>query len=106
MNFTTAGFLIRQSRRQAKLTQADLAKRLGMSRTTISQVETGVMSDLGIRKFAAICDLLGMEMTVAPRDPKLTLHEAYAKNREERQNAFHATDIALNQLQSTRTTHD
>ena len=106
MDFTTAGSLIRQSRRQARLTQADLAQRLGMSRTTISQVETGVISELGIRKFAAICDLLGLEMTVAPREPKLTLHEAYAKNREERQNAFRATDAALTQLKHSRTTHD
>ena len=106
MNFTEAGSLIRQTRRQAKLTQADLAKRLGMSRTTLSQVETGVISELGIRKFAAICDLLGLEIMVAPRNAKLTLHEAYAKNREERQNAFRETDSALTQLKKTRGTHD
>ena len=57
MNFTTAGSLIRQSRRQAKLTQADLAKRLGMSRTTISQVETGI----------PLCDQKGFNKKVLSR---------------------------------------
>jgi len=98
MNFDKAGSLIRQARRQAGLTQGVLAKRLGMSRTTISLLETGVISELGIRKFSQICDQVGLEINVGPRHPKLTLNEAYARNRQERQEAFRKTDAALAQL--------
>ncbi|MCF7688753.1 MAG: helix-turn-helix domain-containing protein [Cephaloticoccus sp.] len=101
MDFVESGSVIRKARRQAGLTQADLAKRLGMSRTTLSQVETGVISELGIRKFAQICNRLGLEIKIGPRHPKLTLHEAYDKNRQERQAAFRQTDSALAQSRKT-----
>lgn len=71
---------------------------LRMSRATISQLENGVISEIGIRKFAQVCDRVGLEIRVQPRNPKLTLHETYARNRQERQAAFKETDAALSQL--------
>jgi transcriptional regulator with XRE-family HTH domain len=97
MNFSEAGLHIRKARRQAGMTQADLAARLGMSRATISQLENGVIAELGVRKLAKICDRLGLEVTIRERRP-LTLHEAYARNREERQAAFQATDKIIANL--------
>jgi transcriptional regulator with XRE-family HTH domain len=98
MNFGEIGDLIRSSRRQAKLTQAELAKRLGMSRATISQLETGVITELGVRKLSQICDRLGLEVTIQRRHAPLTLHEAYAENKQERQAAFKVTDTTLAKL--------
>ena len=98
MDFQEAGALIRTARLQARITQADLAKRLGMSRATISQVETGVISELGVRKLSRICDRLGLEVTVQRRLAPLSLHEAYAENKQERQAAFKETDAALAKL--------
>ena len=98
MNFVEAGTLIRNARRQACLTQSELAKRLRMSRATISQLENGVIVELGVRKLAQICERLGLEVTVRPRHPTLTLHETYARNRRERQAAFKETDATLAQL--------
>lgn len=97
MDFAQTGLMIRTARKQAGLTQAELAGHLGMSRATLSQLETGVIGDLGIRKLAQIADRLGLEITVRPRRP-LTLHEAYARNRAERQAAFRETDAVLAQL--------
>ena len=97
MDFAQTGLVIRDARKQAGLTQAELARRLGMSRATISQLENGVIADLGIRKLAKIADRLGLEMVVRPRRP-LTLHEAYARNREQRQTAFRETDAILANL--------
>lgn len=97
MNFTDTGLTIRHARKQAGLTQAELARRLGMSRATISQLENGVIGDLGMRKLAQICDRLGLEIVIRPRRP-LTLHEAYARNREERHAAFRDTDSILANL--------
>ncbi len=68
-----------------------------MSRATISQLENGLIGDLGIRKLARISDRLGLEIVIRPRRP-LTLHEAYARNREERQAAYHETDAILANL--------
>lgn len=97
MDFAQTGLVIRDARKQAGLTQAELARRLGMSRATVSQLENGVIADLGIRKLAKIGDRLGLEIVVRPRRP-LTLHEAYARNREQRQAAFRETDAILANL--------
>jgi len=101
MKFAEAGITVRDARKQAGLTQAELAGRLGMSRATISQLETGVIGDLGIRKLSRIADRLGLEIVIRPRRPR-TLHEAYARNREERQAAFRETDSILANLNTSR----
>lgn len=100
MNFLHAGQTIREARKHAGLTQESLARRLRMSRTTISQLETGVFSELGIRKFAQVCERLGLELQVRTPNPKLTLHEAYNRNRIERQAAFKETDGILAQMRT------
>jgi len=98
MNLTDAGTLIRAARRQAGLTQADLAKRLRMSRATISQLENGVITDLGVRKLAQVCDRLGLEVVIQRRHTEFTLHDAYAENKQERQAAFKETDATIAKL--------
>lgn len=97
MDFAETGRVIRDARKQAGLTQAELARRLGMSRATLSQLENGTIGDLGIRKLALIGDRLGLEVILRPRRP-ITLHEAYARNREEREAAFRETDKILANL--------
>lgn len=97
MDFAETGQIVRQARKQAGLTQTELARRLKMSRATLSQLENGVIGDLGIRKLGLIGDRLGLEIIVRPRRP-LTLHEAYARNRAERQASFRETDNILANL--------
>ena len=97
MNLTEIGEVVRSARRAAGLTQAELARRLGRSRATLSQWENGVIGDLGIRKVAMICDRLGLEILVRPRRVMMP-QEAYSRNREERQSAFRETDSFLANL--------
>jgi HTH-type transcriptional regulator/antitoxin HipB len=97
MNFLETGTLVRAAREKAGLTQADLARALGMSRATISQVENGVIKELGVRKLALLLDRLGLEIVVRLRRP-LGLHETYEKNRKQRREAFQETDAALDNL--------
>lgn len=97
MDFAETGILIREAREKAGLTQAELARRLRMSRATISRIENGTIEELGVRKLAQLCDRLGLEISVHPRRP-LTLHEAYEKNRAERRVALRETDEVLAKL--------
>ena len=94
MNFAEAGTSIREARKKTKVTQGELARRLGMSRATISKIENGTIEEIGIRKFAQLCDRLGLEISVRPRRPP-TLNEAYEQNRQERKEAFRQTDATL-----------
>ena len=94
MNFAETGALIREARQKTKVTQGELARRLGMSRATISKIENGTIEEIGIRKFAQLCDRLGLEISVGLRRPP-TLNEAYEQNRRERQEAFRQTDATL-----------
>lgn len=85
MNFTETGRQIRAARQKAGLSQAALAASLGMSRATISQIETGVIGEIGVRKLASLCDRLGLALRVEPLvRTRPTLHDIYARNREER----------------------
>lgn len=101
MSFAEVGALVRKARKEAKLSQADVARKLGMSRTTISQVEAGTMPELGVRKYLAICEFLGMAFVVAPRSAPTweELQQANARNARE---AAQATDKAISEAFATR----
>lgn len=66
---------IRKARKLRKLSQADLAKGLGMSRSTISQIESGTVQEIGVRKLIRILDSLGLELRIRPAASPPTLEE-------------------------------
>lgn len=82
MNMAEIGLAIRDARKKRKLTQQDLGKLLGMSRATISGIETGRIAEVGIRKMAALCSALDLEITVGKRRPYPTLQELRQEQRE------------------------
>ncbi len=55
---------IRQERKKRKMSQATLASMLGMSRTTIGQIENGNIQDIGIRKLIRILEILDLELRI------------------------------------------
>jgi HTH-type transcriptional regulator / antitoxin HipB len=75
MDMREIGVVIRESRKQRKLSQEQLGQLLGMSRATISGVETGKISEIGIRKVMAMCATLGLELSVGVRRAYPTLQE-------------------------------
>jgi transcriptional regulator with XRE-family HTH domain len=85
MDMIEIGAAIREARMQRKLTQEQLGEMLGMSRATISGIETGKVLEVGIRKLMALCTALGLEVSVGQRHGYPTLQElrreAYAKKR-------------------------
>mgnify|MGYP001146783794 CR=1 FL=1 len=66
---------IRSERKRRKLSQADLAKLLRMSRTTISQIENGTVQDIGVRKLIRIMEVLELELRVRRAGAPPTLDE-------------------------------
>ena len=69
------GKQIRQARKSRKVSQAELAKALGMSRTTIGQIESGAVQEIGVRKLIRVLEYLGLELRVRPAGSPPTLEE-------------------------------
>lgn len=74
------GILIKNLRKAAGLSQSQLAHRHGMSRATISGIENNTVSEVGIRKVAAILEGLGYELTAIPMRRRKTLDELKSGN--------------------------
>ena len=69
------GQQIRQARKKSKISQAELAKAMGMSRTTIGQIENGTVQEIGVRKLIRMLEYLGLELRVRPAGQPPTLEE-------------------------------
>ena len=69
------GKQIREARKSRKITQADVADAIGMSRTTIGQIENGTVQEIGVRKLIRVLEFLGLELRVRPAGRPPTLEE-------------------------------
>jgi transcriptional regulator with XRE-family HTH domain len=69
------GKQIRQARKNRHISQAELAKALGMSRTTIGQIENGIVQEIGVRKLIRVLEYLALELRVRPAGRPPTLEE-------------------------------
>jgi transcriptional regulator with XRE-family HTH domain len=69
------GKQIRQVRKRRKISQAQMAEALGMSRTTIGQIENGSVQEIGVRKLIRLLEFLGLELRVRPAGSPPTLEE-------------------------------
>lgn len=63
------------------MSQADLATMLGMSRTTIGQIENGTVQEIGVRKLFRILETLELELRVRPAGRPPTLDELREEER-------------------------
>lgn len=66
---------IRKERKRRKISQERISADLGMSRSTISQIESGTVQDIGIRKVLRVLDYLGLELRVRKTGAPPTLEE-------------------------------
>ncbi|MDP2854454.1 MAG: helix-turn-helix transcriptional regulator [Smithellaceae bacterium] len=71
----TIGRSIREARKRQNVTQSEAAKAAGIGRSSLSQIENGVIQDIGIRKVIRVLDFLGLELTTRPRGAPPTLEE-------------------------------
>jgi transcriptional regulator with XRE-family HTH domain len=70
MDLQALGAHLRRARIARGLTQAQLAHATGITRTTVNQLENGVIKDLGIRKVTAILDQVGLDIAVSDAAPQ------------------------------------
>lgn len=64
MHIAELGARIRQARKARGLTQARLAERSGISRETLSQLESGTARDLGVAKILRLMRVVGLEVLI------------------------------------------
>ena len=81
MRLTEVGPLLKSARRTARLSQTEIAQPLGMSRTTVSALETGRCEEVGFQKLVALLESVGLEVTIAPRKGRPTLDDLRARRR-------------------------
>lgn len=84
MQLSDLGPLFKEARRRAGLSQAELAAPLGMSRATISSIESGRCIEIGFTKLTALLERLGMQVTVTPRVSRPTIDDLRAERRTQR----------------------
>ena len=73
--------LLKQARRKTGLSQAELAASLGMSRATISAIESGRCEEIGFAKLTALLERVGLEIAVAARRGRPTIDDLLAERR-------------------------
>jgi transcriptional regulator with XRE-family HTH domain len=81
MQLTEVGAVLKEARRAAELGQQQLAAPLGMSRATISALESGRCQEIGFSKLAALLSAVGLELTVRPHRSRPTIDELRAERR-------------------------
>lgn len=75
MTLDQIGLTIRTARKKQKFTQQELADLVGMSRSTISLIEQGSVTEIGIRKILTICDVLGLQLVASEKSRRPTLQQ-------------------------------
>ncbi len=84
MDHTEIGAVLRVARKERRISQADLARSLGMSRATISAIETGAASEIGVRKLMNLCAALGLSLAVIRQHARPTLQELRNERRADK----------------------
>ena len=64
MRLQEIGFRLRAARLEQRRTQAQLAKAAGVSRTTLNQLESGLVLDLGVQRLGAILREVGLDLLI------------------------------------------
>lgn len=81
MQLADLGPILKEARKKARLSQEQLAAPLGMSRATISALESGRCEEIGFAKLAALLDRVGLDLTVVPRTSRPTIDDLRTERR-------------------------
>ncbi|MBN8924158.1 MAG: transcriptional regulator [Rhodanobacter sp. 68-29] len=74
--------LLKQARRDARLTQTDLACRAGVDRTTVARMETLARGDMSVSALVRLLEAAGYDLKVVKHGHGRTLEDILAEQRE------------------------
>ena len=80
MTLAELGSEVARVRKERHLSQTDLARAAAVSRQSISLLERGVLSDLGVQKVMRVLDALDLELVVRPVGHPVTLDDLRPKS--------------------------
>jgi transcriptional regulator with XRE-family HTH domain len=75
MTLAELGAEVARVRREIRLSQTDLARAAGVSRQSVSLLERGAITDLGVQKVMRVLDALDLELVVRPAGHPVTLDD-------------------------------
>jgi transcriptional regulator with XRE-family HTH domain len=75
MTLAELGAEVARVRKERRLSQTDLAHAAAVSRQSISLLERGALSDLGVQKVMRVLDALDLELVVRPVGHPVTLDD-------------------------------
>ena len=78
-NLAEVGHALRQARLQKRLTQEELAERAGVSRVTLSRMETAAKTDMSLAALVRLAGALGCELRLVERGRQRTLLDVLAE---------------------------
>ena len=84
LNLNAIGAQITERRKGLKLSQAELARKAGISRATLDALENGRAGEMGFSKVSRLLSALGMELAIATASShRPTLDELMAEDRDD-----------------------
>ncbi|MEQ8290381.1 MAG: helix-turn-helix transcriptional regulator [Gammaproteobacteria bacterium] len=69
MNIKQIGHLVRQERKKKRLSQEQLARRAGLSRKTLSDIENGLRAEIGLQTLLNVFREIDLVFDVKPFSP-------------------------------------
>ncbi len=84
LDLISIGQQIVDTRKKLKLSQAELARKAGISRATLEALENGRAGELGFSKLTKLLSALGLELTLqAASSHRPTLDELLKEDRDD-----------------------
>ena len=103
MQLSELGDALRKARKERHLTLKELASQSGLHFTTLSALERGAVSELGVRKIMRVAETLGLELVLRPAGQSYTLDDVAKERNAKPDNpasGLYAADKLTEQLAS------
>lgn len=100
MQLREVGMHVHDRRKEIGISQGQLAKLAGLSRTTVNQLENGALEDLGYSKLTHLLGLLGLNLTAKERSKKSPALKMAAQTASTSYKHILTPDVLKNILQS------
>jgi transcriptional regulator with XRE-family HTH domain len=100
MQLREVGMHVHEKRKELGITQAQLAKLAGLSRTTVNQLESGALEDLGYTKLNQLLSMLGLSFDAKQRIKKSPALKMAAQTASTSYQKILTSDVLKNILKS------